>query len=602
MKDKTAGRTRQFAIVLIVVLMSSAILIGCNRSVPGITTTSTVTHQFANTSNIVNDVTAVTTVNPGSGNAEGCVAGGGAQPPVPSVYGWWKTGTSPAVGKCFFSDMPRNTVLPFDFFSGACLGAHQPYDILKWLQSDSSGVVPAVSVCTLTTALLPAADSHFAVRGQEPATITVGAYGLSSTNGFPQLLVYDSQGNLAATTTANAVATDGSSATFPFPLATNGSHLFGGFYMLAVKNMIDANGDFKIVDATYYAIGDTAVSPGAFGIDAADVTVNTTICTGIGIHRCDEIYQITSSTTTAEPLIAQYFQNQLTFRGSTIPVGSQPVAVKAFATSHFLSHPDPSTTVMTFMPTRAIVVNSGSNNVSVVNLASPGTLATISVGTQPMGLALSATKAYVANFGSGTVSEIDLASFVVSRTVTVGAGAQVVTLDPAGTAIWVGGSGYLKKVDLATFTVTATQAVNGAITSLETSSAQNELVFTLVSGTCCDNGSGYSAQELPMSTLTPVGNYGASPAQQYASYTMNATLPTPAAIPGATRVSTQWGNGMVASATPTGFVIYDLVNHVEIMRGSTPTPVRGIASDPSNTVIFFTLPDSNEYLSVPFPK
>ena len=48
---------------------------------------------------------------------------------------------------------------------------------------------------------------------------------------------------------------------------------------------------------------------------------------------------------------------------------------------------------------------------------------------------------------------------------------------------------------------------------------------------------------------------------------MNATLPSASAGSGATAVSAQWGNGMSASATPTGFVIYDLVNHTEIMRG-----------------------------------
>jgi hypothetical protein len=56
---------------------------------------------------------------------------------------------------------------------------------------------------------------------------------------------------------------------------------------------------------------------------------------------------------------------------------------------------------------------------------------------------------------------------------------------------------------------------------------------------------------------------------------------------------------MGASATPTGFVIYDLITHQQIMTGNTPTPVRGIASDPDCMFAYFTLPDSNEYIAVP---
>jgi hypothetical protein len=58
---------------------------------------------------------------------------------------------------------------------------------------------------------------------------------------------------------------------------------------------------------------------------------------------------------------------------------------------------------------------------------------------------------------------------------------------------------------------------------------------------------------------------------------------------------------MAASATPTGFVVYDVVSHQQLMTGNTPTPVRGIASDPSNTTVFFTVPDTNEYIVVPLP-
>ena len=63
-------------------------------------------------------------------------------------------------------------------------------------------------------------------------------------------------------------------------------------------------------------------------------------------------------------------------------------------------------------------------------------------------------------------------------------------------------------------------------------------------------------------------------------------------------MSARFSNGMGASSTPTGFVIYDLISHQQIMTGTTPTPVR-IASDPDSMFAYFTLPDSNEYIAVP---
>jgi hypothetical protein len=80
---------------------------------------------------------------------------------------------------------------------------------------------------------------------------------------------------------------------------------------------------------------------------------------------------------------------------------------------------------------------------------------------------------------------------------------------------------------------------------------------------------------------------------------MKGTLPSAAVLPQATTISTKFSNGMGASSTPTGFVIYDLEGHQQLMTGTTPTPVRGIAADPNCMFAYFTLPDSNEYIAVP---
>jgi hypothetical protein len=155
-------------------------------------------------------------------------------------------------------------------------------------------------------------------------------------------------------------------------------------------------------------------------------------------------------------------------------------------------------------------------------------------------------------------------------------------------------------VNLGNFTIASTVAVSGNVTSMAASNAQNELVYTLVQN-CCTASSNYVANEIKLSNLTTPGAYSQSNAAAYAPYTMNGTLPSAATIPTATAVSAQFGNGVAASSTPTGFVVYDVVSHQQLMAGTTPTPVRGIASDPSNTVVYFTLPDSNEYISVPMP-
>ena len=101
--------------------------------------------------------------------------------------------------------------------------------------------------------------------------------------------------------------------------------------------------------------------------------------------------------------------------------------------------------------------------------------------------------------------------------------------------------------------------------------------------------------------MSTAATYGTAVAAPYAAYTMNGTLPLAATVPHATAVSAQFGNGIAASATPTGFIVYDVVSHQQIMAGTTPTPVRGISSDPLNQVVFLTLPDSNEYITIPLP-
>lgn len=571
---------------------SMLFIVGCSDHVMS---TSWVGTQIGSETRQVKDESAVTVIGnaPLAGNTTGCIADGEpapAPPPQPLTFPWGTrlVAGSPSPGRCEFSSFGPGTWY-FQFFSGKCANAGQQFLQEGYMATSGDGHID-VTVCDVPLTSAPAADGHFAINGSFPSTVTVAVPGLTATYGMPQLRVHNSSLVLVTTVNATAVAADGSSATFPFPTG-----LTGGTYLFGVKNR-EANGQFKLVDFTYYIVGNNPASSSAFGVDAVDLTTKHEVCnprTGV----CTYTY-----TYNAAPIITNYYANTVTNwvpGGTSIAVGSEPVAVKTYGSyTYTLNLHDKLTG-----PGSAIVVNAGSNSVSIVSFPNSNTLANISVGTQPMAVTLNsaASKAYVANFGSNTLSEVDLSTRAVSRTATALPGAQSVAMDPGGSYVWVGGTNNLYKVSLTTFAVVGTYAVSGTVTSLAASNAQNELVYTLVQN-CCSGSSTYSAKELKLANMSEPGVYSQTSASAYAPYTMNGTLPSAASLPQATVVSSQFGNGMAASSTPTGFVIYDLVSHQQIMTGTTPTPVRGIASDPLHKNVYFTVPDSNQYIVVPLPE
>ncbi len=443
-------------------------------------------------------------------------------------------------------------------------------------------------------------STHFVLPGAVPPTIaSYGAF--STTYGDPQLRVYTggtTPGFVSGVSASSVVP--GSSATFPFPTQSNGSPLAEGFYGLVNTN-VASGGGLAFVNPSYLAVGGSTTVSGVFGVDAADVTFTVTILCNQGPPGAQVACKPTITNTVAsEPLLTEYYAGQVSYLGHTLPVGSYPVAVKSYGRARVIDYNDGSETESHTGPASVIVVNSGSNNVTVLNLANYTTAATISVGTQPMAVVLNsgATYAYVANYGSGTLSEVNLSTNAVTRTASGATGALAVAVDPGGSYVWVGGTNYLYKVSLSSFAVVASYPVTGSVTSLAASNTQNELIYTLVHN-CCTGSSTYATNEVSLADMSTKGTYANATASPYAAYTMNGTLPNAAVLPQASTVSAQFSNGIGASATPTGFVIYDLIGHQQIMTGTTPTPVRGIAADPNSTFAYFTLPDSNEYIAVP---
>ena len=108
---------------------------------------------------------------------------------------------------------------------------------------------------------------------------------------------------------------------------------------------------------------------------------------------------------------------------------------------------------------RAYIANKGSNTVSVIDTASDTVIGSaISVGTSPVGLAITpdGKYVYVANQGDGTVSVIDTASnTVVGSAITVGTSPTGIAITPDGARVYVTntGSGTVSVISTATNTV-----------------------------------------------------------------------------------------------------------------------------------------------------
>ncbi len=88
----------------------------------------------------------------------------------------------------------------------------------------------------------------------------------------------------------------------------------------------------------------------------------------------------------------------------------------------------------------AYITNSGSNTVSIIDMATNNIIATITVGDSPAGIAVApdGTKVYVTNSGTtGTVSVIDTATNTVMDEINVGNSPWGIAVNPAGTKLYV---------------------------------------------------------------------------------------------------------------------------------------------------------------------
>jgi uncharacterized repeat protein (TIGR01451 family) len=164
--------------------------------------------------------------------------------------------------------------------------------------------------------------------------------------------------------------------------------------------------------------------------------------------------------------------------------------------------------------TYAYVPNSMDNNISVIDTATNKVIASVNVGDQPYGIAITpdGNKVYVANQVSNTVSVIDAVNLTVTATVPVGISPVGVTSSPDGTKIYVTNYGNysvpsntVSLINTTTNTVTATIPVGDKPKGITVSPDGTKLYVV----NCQYGGSVYVIDTATNSLITTVtvGNY-----------------------------------------------------------------------------------------------
>ncbi|TLY52693.1 MAG: YncE family protein, partial [Gammaproteobacteria bacterium] len=109
----------------------------------------------------------------------------------------------------------------------------------------------------------------------------------------------------------------------------------------------------------------------------------------------------------------------------------------------------------------AYVANHADNTVSVLDAATHVSIATITVGSRPIGVTIVGNNAYVANFGDGTVSVIDTTSNTAAATaITVGSKPELLVPSPDGKSVYVANLGDASVSIIDTASATAANKIS----------------------------------------------------------------------------------------------------------------------------------------------
>ncbi len=511
--------------------------------------------------------------------------------------------------------------------AGPIFQGNVSWDGLWWWQYNTSNALvynyyPDKLAYTATCVIynMDYASRRLAILGNLPSTLTLGSeIPLTTQFGMPLLYVYDKNSNVAATETATSVSSDGTQATFPFP-----SSLAQSGYSLAILNQAGSAAGLVPAGVNLLSVASSQTIAGnPFGVAAQAVTTAWQSADnddpyGDGTCQGQWVYD-SGSYTNSSPVVTEYSLNQVNNGGTTIPVGPNPTAIAAYdpQVSHDNQDDGPchqyrtDTTQMT----RAIVANSGNNTVSILDIVNNAVLSTITVGNQPVALAVTSdgSIAYVANYGDSTVTEVNLNTDTPITTIPVGGQPTSVALTATGT-LWVGGAGLLTEINTQNMSVVATQSTGGeTIAGLGYSDQENELVTTTM-----DTNGNVMIDEVSPSTVqtgmpyTTVASHSVSTLGSYfnpRTHTQvrgftgtlsQSMVPVNSNQPGAPPLVVQDGWAVV-TATPTGFTITDASGHIVLVSETTPSPIAAIAVDTNLNAAYLTMPDSNTLLTVPLP-
>lgn len=459
-------------------------------------------------------------------------------------------------------------------------------------------------VCDQLTSVEPdSIDTGFSTNTVHPSTITVKSnQPLTSNYGMPILRFYGN-GNSGAVLqeTATSISSDGLHATFPYPLVS-GAPLPPNLYTWVLINQGPSG---HVLAGNYWmAVGqaDTTDYTYPFGIDALTFSQSGQTCRLLAGNpeqiKCTPM----SNVLLHYPIVTMYQLGQVKYNGTVLAVGSDPTVVRAYNVKTVRESLDGfGGYVTTTQALNAIVVNTGSNTISILNLPSASTAATIPVGNQPVDARVSpdGSQAYIVNYGSETVSVVSLTSNTVTNTITLGGKPTSISLDGSGNA-WIGGVGFIDQLNLSSLAVTSTSPVSATITGLAYSSGQSQLLTAVAPSSTSSTVAAISFSPnnkfAQSAVINSTGAYSA-----YSNSVMASELLWPSQLSTGVLVSAHLNNLIGLSASGSSFSVIDVHNGETMLTGQAPGVIRGLAVDSAEGVAYITIPDSNEVISVQIP-
>jgi YVTN family beta-propeller protein len=353
----------------------------------------------------------------------------------------------------------------------------------------------------------------------------------------------------------------------------------------------------------YFFVGSTNPNyTTPFGVAVQEYTNVSTICPP---NTREHSQCATTNIHDANPIVTSLSGGTVESYFGTATVGKLPVAVIAYGTQSY-SHESTTNGIddVDWSGTGyGLVVNEGSNNVSIVDLIGTSTLATVSVGSAPVAAAVDAKNAYayVANYADSTVTKLSLSTYAVVGTFPVGSHPTAVSLDASGN-LWVGGNGFVNEYNSSTYALIHSTAVSGIVNSLALSAGQNKVITSIVQPPTTSN-----PHPLAQLATSQIGSAAAPTVQvslsgsAYTTSAASALLPSPYLLGGGSEVSANYGNNLSISATPGGFVVQDVYTGAVLATGTTAAPIRAIAVDQTRGYAYLTVTDANSVITFPMP-